>query len=170
MVNSRRIYHGAPPGEVEIGHLRLDRDGTTVEDRCSGWSVDQRITREVQKNPDSHLARLVRKAPPGGESRHLRAALAANDRVAEDIVTEHADTLAFALSHVVHLLHPEIIVLGGGLSFVGEPLRQRVASALPRYLMGAFLPGPKVVLAGLGEDAVPAGALALAAQALPSAK
>jgi glucokinase len=40
-----------------------------------------------------------------------------------------------------------------------------VAEALPRYVMHAFAPGPEVRLAGLGEDVVPVGALALAAMA-----
>ena len=57
----------------------------------------------------------------------------------------------------------EIIVVGGGLSLVGEPLRGAIAAALPAYLMDAFHPGPRVALAGLGEDSVPVGALALAA-------
>ncbi|MFM7806015.1 MAG: ROK family protein, partial [Verrucomicrobiota bacterium] len=74
-----------------------------------------------------------------------------------------ADDLAFALSHAVHLFHPDIVVVGGGLSLVGEPLREAMAGALPGYLMDAFRPGPCVALAGLGEDSVPVGALALAA-------
>jgi glucokinase len=64
----------------------------------------------------------------------------------------------------VQLFHPEVVVMGGGLSLVGEPLRAAVAAALPRYVMDSFQPGPRVVLAGLGEDSVPVGALALAAQ------
>ena len=73
-----------------------------------------------------------------------------------------AQDLAFGLSHVVHLIHPEIIVLGGGLSGVGEPLRALVEGALRSFTMEAFAPGPKVALAALGEDAVPVGALKLA--------
>jgi glucokinase len=69
------------------------------------------------------------------------------------------------LSHAVHLLHPEILVMGGGLSLVGEPLRAAVAAALPRFVMEAFLPPPPLRLAKLGEDAVPVGALCLAAGA-----
>jgi glucokinase len=99
----------------------------------------------------------------GGEARHLRGALDAGDPVALKILVAVADDLAFALSHAVHLFHPEIIVVGGGLSLVGEPLRAAMAAALPAYLMEAFRPGPQVALAGLGEDSVPVGALALAA-------
>ena len=60
----------------------------------------------------------------------------------------------------------EVIVVGGGLSLVGEPLRAAIAGALPRYVMDSFRPGPRVALAGLGEDSVPVGALALAAAAV----
>ncbi|MEQ1854736.1 MAG: hypothetical protein ABMA01_24475, partial [Chthoniobacteraceae bacterium] len=59
------------------------------------------------------------------------------------------------------LLHPAVIVVGGGLSLIGEPLRERLARALPRWVLDAFAPGPRVALAGLGEDAVPVGGLAL---------
>jgi len=164
LVVNDRIYHGAPPGEVEIGHVRLDRDGTIVEARCAGWSVDRRIREEVAVNPDSRLARIVRDDAPGGEARHLGAALAQGDELADRILTETVDWLAFGLSHVVHLLHPEIIVVGGGLSLLGEPLISRLVAALPRFLMETFLPGPRVVVAGLAEDAVPVGALSLAAE------
>lgn len=166
LVTGGRIFHGAPPGEIEIGHLRLDRQGTIVEDHCSGWNVDRRVQREAQAHPESLLAQLVRKAPPGNEARHLRMALAHGDRLAEQILTETMEWLAFALSHVTHLLHPEVIVVGGGLSLLGEPLRAKLAGILPRFLMDAFLPGPRILLAALREDAVPVGALTLAAEQL----
>ena len=48
---------------------------------------------------------------------------------------------------------------------MGEPLRGAIATALPRYTMKVFGPGPAVRLAGLGEDSVPVGCLAAAATA-----
>jgi len=158
------IYHGAPPGEVEIGHVRLDRAGSTVESRCSGWAVDRRIREWITERPECLLARLAG-PQTGGEARHLGAALAAGDADARRILDETAADLAFGLSHAVHLLHPAVVVLGGGLALVGEPLRAAVAAALPGFLMEAFRPGPAVVLAALAEDAVPVGALLLAAAA-----
>lgn len=165
LVVGGRIYHGAHPGEVELGHVRLDRAGATVESRCSGWAVDQRIRAVAAEHPDGALARLTA-GMPGGEARQLGAALAAGDPSAQQILEATAQDLAFALSHATHLLHPEVVVLGGGLSLLGEPLRAAVAAALPSFLMDAFQPGPTVKLAGLGEDVVPVGALLLAAGAL----
>lgn len=159
------IYHGAPPGEMEFGHLRLERDGTTVESRCSGWAVDERIRAACARSPrDSTLARLVL-LDPGAESRHLRDAAEAKDPIARHILDEVAADIGFALSHVVQLAHPDVVVLGGGLALIGEPFRAAVESSLRPHIMEVFAPGPQIALAALGEDAVPVGALLLAVRA-----
>jgi len=161
LISGGKIYHGAPPGESEIGHVRLDRTGTTVESRCSGWAVDARIRGLKESRPGSLLARLIGD-DQGGEARHLATAIAQRDETAQQIVWEVADDLAFGLSHVDHLFHPRVIVLGGGLSKIGEPLRAAVEKSLRAFIMTAFAPGPKIRLSQLGEDAVTVGALCLA--------
>jgi glucokinase len=163
LVVNRQIYHGAVPGEVEIGHIRMDRSGTTLQSLCSGWAVDQKIRDAIAGEPDGVLATLAgdRRA---GEAAILGDALAARDAKAGEIFEQTTDDLAFGLSHAIHLLHPEVLILGGGLSLLGEVLRGRVAHKLPGYLMRAFAPGPPVKLAQLGEQAVPVGSLVLARQ------
>ncbi|RAJ94261.1 glucokinase [Larkinella arboricola] len=164
MVIDGSIYHGVPPGETEIGHIRLDKSGKTVESVCSGWAVDQEIRRSIADlSHDSILKQRVGSAT-SGEARFLREAFDQGDATARQIIGRIADDLAFGLSHVVHLLHPDVIVLGGGLSLTGEPLRAAVEARLPHYIMGAFQPGPAVRLAELGENAVPIGALNLSSK------
>ncbi len=160
LVVDGRIYHGAQPGESEIGHLRLDRSGRIVEACCSGWAVDARIRELKLKEPESLLARLAGQSV-GGEAEHLAAALERGDAAAGRLLRDTAEDLAFGLSHVVHLFHPAIVILGGGLARVGEPLRAAVEGALRQFVMEAFAPGPGITLSRLGEDAVPAGALKL---------
>ena len=164
LVVDGRIYHGARPGEAEIGHVRLDRKGTIVESRCSGWAVDARIRQLKTTDPASLLAKLIGDST-GGEARYLAPALEQGDPAAKRVLTETAEDLAFGLSHVVQLFHPEVIILGGGLSLTGEPLRAAVERALRAFTMAAFAPGPQIRLAALGEDAVTVGALELARSA-----
>jgi glucokinase len=164
LVQDGEIYHGAPPGEAEIGHLRIGPSKVTLESLCSGWAVDARVREEISRSPTSPLARLVG-ATKGGEASHLPAALKAGDPAAQLILQETADDLALGLSHVAHLFHPEILILGGGLSKIGEPLRGRVEDSLRKLTMEAFIPGLRVALAALDEDVVPVGALELAAKA-----
>jgi glucokinase len=161
LVADGKIYHGSVPGEAEIGHIRLDRSGMTVESRCSGWAVDARIRELVKNEPASLLAQKVGNAARG-EARYLAAALVDGDLAAKKILDETAEDLAFGLSHVVHLFHPAIIIIGGGLSGLGELLRLAVQNALGQSVMEAFAPGPIIKIATLAEDAVPIGALELA--------
>jgi glucokinase len=59
-----------------------------------------------------------------------------------------------------------MIILGGGLSLVGDALRESVHQHLKGFLMEAFQPGPEVRISALGEDVVPIGALLLAKAAV----
>lgn len=167
LVVDGRLYHGCPPGEVEVGHLRTGSRGGILEDQCSGWSLDRRIRRIVRLQPRSRLAKLVG-ASRGCEARHLAPAIAAGDRTARKLVEDAARAYALGLSHAVHLLHPEVIVLGGGVALMGELWREAVARHLEPLLMSVFRPGPVVVLAALGEGVVPLGAAALARERLRS--
>jgi glucokinase len=163
LVCGGRLYHGSGAGEAEIGHLRIGPAGGIVEDACSGWSLDRQVRAAAAASPEGPLAERVR-ADPGHEARHLAAAIAEGDPLATRILDGAARTLGLALSHVAHLVHPEIIVLGGGVSLSGEPWRRAVAAHLRHFLMAALHPGPRVALSALREDAVPVGALALAAR------
>ena len=157
LVVAGRVYHGAPPGEVEFGHVRLSPGGPFVEDNCSGWAVDRLIAQEIQKYPQSRLACLCA-GMTRGQAIQLRPAIEAGDDLAIRIVEQVAADVGFALSHAVHLFHPAVVVMGGGLSLVGEPLRAAIERHTHGQLMAAFLPGPSVKLAEVGEDAVPVGA------------
>lgn len=165
IVADGKIYHGLPPGEVEFGHLLLDRAGVNVESRCSGWAIDRRIRALRETNPSSLLAKSLPEKT-GGEAKLLLGAIAQGDPAALALMDELTSDLAFALSHVTHLFHPQMLILGGGLSLMGETLRGAVAAKLPSYVMKAFLPAPIVAVPGLGEDSVPIGALELAADAV----
>lgn len=161
LVVGGNIYHGRTPGEVEIGHLRLSKTGDTLESKCSGWAVNKKIRDHMDQQPGSLLAQLHagQSAP---EATVLQPALESGDAAAKKIVEEIADDLAFALSHVVHLFHPDIIIIGGGLSLLKESLRQPVSQQLSHYVMQAFLPPPPVQIASLEENVVPIGAIELA--------
>ena len=161
MVINGSVYHGRPPGEVEVGHLRLDKSGATLESKCSGWAVNARLRNFASAHPASALASLAARYPRH-EAKCLETALQQGNADAQNIINEVADDLAFALSHMVHLFNPDILVVGGGLALLGEWLLQPVRARLSRYLMQALLPAPEIRVAALGEAVVPAGALALA--------
>jgi glucokinase len=162
LVINNQIYHGRSPGEAEVGHLRLNKEGETVEDKCSGWAVDKKVKLAIAKEPNGLLAALAREQQEAPGAKLLHQALKKTDANAQKIIAETADDLAFGLSHVVHLFHPDVLVIGGGLSLLNEQLLGRIAERLPAYVMKAFLPAPPIKIASLGENVVPVGAMELA--------
>ena len=171
LVVEGEIYHGAEPGEMEIGHTRIPVSGRPasrwpiLETLASGWSVDRRVRAAIRCRPRSLLARLATRCGEGGAC-ILWPAVRDGDIAAGRIWEEATDGLALALSHVVHLAHPEVLVLGGGLSLIGEPLRRRIAEKMGGLVMAAHRGTWRLRLAALGERVVPVGALLLAARRL----
>lgn len=165
MISDGEIYHGAVPGESEIGLIIYDKSDFNIESQCSGWAIDAKIRNYISTHPESVLAGLV-KNETHTEARFLPQAIRLGDSGADFILDESADILAWGLSHAVHLFHPEIIILGGGLSLMGELLREKVAFHLQKYITKVFQPGPEIKISSLGEEVVCVGALLLAVKSL----
>lgn len=163
LIINDRIYHGAIPGEVEIGHLQMNRSGDTFQSCCSGWAVDEKIRNIIAEEPNGILAKLVGRNT-SSEAIFLKPALEQNDKHAWQIYNETINDLAFGISHAIHLFHPEIVILGGGFSLIGKILKESVEKKIPDYLMKAFHPGPVISLAKLEELSVPVGGILLAHQ------
>lgn len=161
LVIDQKIYHGAAQGETEFGHLRLTKTGRTVQDSCSGWAVNEKIRAAVEKHPTTMLKSLAENLT-GTEASALAEAVMMKDEIAISILEDTLDDLAFALSHIIHLLNPETIILGGGLSLMGDLLRSGIELRVKKYVMDALQPGPVVQLSMLKENAVPVGAVSLA--------
>ena len=160
LIINKKIFHGAGRAEAEIGHVRFNQQCEIVENYCSGWAANKRIRSFIDSHSESGLAKIEGRF----EAEILGLALAENNTDAQQLLSEIANDIAFSLSHVIHLINPEIIILGGGLSLLGKPLIKSIKNEIKIYIMDAIYPGPEIVTAALGEDVVPIGALLLARQ------
>lgn len=93
-------------------------------------------------------------------------AAAAGNRLACDVLDFAWQSLGWAIAQMVTLLAPERIVIGGGVSLLGEDLLfQPLRAAVQRYVFPPLADTFEIVPAELGEETVVHGALALAADA-----
>ena len=96
---------------------------------------------------------------------HIHELLTAGDLGAKALIERFAEDVAVGLADLVYILDPALIVLGGGLVDLGEPLRLAVESQLESRILGAaHRPRVPVRLAELGTLAGAIGAGALAAE------
>jgi glucokinase len=172
------IYRGCGQGAAEIGHLKVlapddSENGTlhltALERVASGWGIEDRFRRLAGRKPRDFPTLLELAA---GQSEKITTAMVGQairqgDKTSQAIFEDSLECLAQAICHVITLLSPRRIVIGGGVSLLGEqvlftPLRRLVADRVFEPLAGCY----DIVPAALGEEVVVHGALALARRKL----
>lgn len=175
LIINGEIYRGVGRGAAEIGHLRVP-DGhpgssreATLEEFASGWAIQTR-TRSIIAHRDAAHS-LLGRIPDGANTvtaQQVGQAAAAGDALALTILSWSWTALATAICHLIVLLCPHRIVIGGGVSLMGDllfdPLRRSVADKVFRPFADCY----DIVPAALGEEVVVHGALALARRRLTS--
>jgi len=174
-VIDRRLHGEGRPAVSEIGHLRpgpeADHAEATVESRACGLAISraarERLAGTVSaQNPQAQdlLARCDGQVNQLSAKQIGEAAMDGND-LAQDVLHEACRVLGWAIAQVITLIAPDVVVVGGGVSLIGqkyfyEPLRDEIA----RYVFPPLADSYEIVPAQLGELVVVHGALALARQ------
>ena len=185
------LFGSDRPAIAEIGHLRPDPQNdlpdATVESVASGWGIVSGAISRLRQNPSQQQnAQTEQKNGPNlrgnqaqppaglwarchGDLDRLTAEIVAGaardgEPLALEVMQTATNTLGWAIAQVITLLAPNIIVIGGGVSKIGqamffEPLKREARRYVFPPLAGSF----QIVPATLGDRVVVHGALALAA-------
>jgi glucokinase len=154
------IYRGVGRGAAEIGHLRMELNSEvlTLEDFASGWGLEKRYRFYTGSINSTSVPEIFRLAFTSDTSWYQGPA--------ERVVLEATSSLANALCHVITLLCPRRIVIGGGVSLVGERLFDLIRKAVRDCCFVPFAGFTDILPAALGEEVVVHGAIRLARQKL----
>jgi glucokinase len=157
IVCNGRLVRGAHGFGGEAGHMIVDRRGEKhVTGLPGAWEM---------YGSGTALGELMREAGLGESGEDLAALLAQGDDGARAVLDRFGREVAIGVATLVSLLDSQLVVLGGGVSDLGEPLRSAVEADLPSLLIGdADRVELQVVLATLGERAGAIGAGLLAAE------
>jgi glucokinase len=169
------IYRGCGRGAAEIGHVETDPsrwgDGQTVESIASGWGMTEQA--RLRLPYARHLSSVLGRLADGTAITVpvIAAAAEQGDPIARSILADAIEALGTGLCHALALLAPRRIVIGGGVSLLGEqpffgPLRRFVAEYVFKPFAGCY----DIVPAALGEEVVVQGALVLARRRLGGEK
>lgn len=158
-----RIDNGQGLGAAEIGHIWVPDPWTGIltelEQVCSGWAIGRRAQLAVS-NTDS-LMRELAGTIDQIDARIVYLAAEQGDETATQILRETCQTLGAAIANVVALLHPERVVLGGGVSLMGSLFWDLLQKEFTSRVMPTFAPQVELVQAKLQESVVVTGALCL---------
>jgi glucokinase len=172
-----RLQRGAHGVAGEWGHMRVVPDGRLCacgnrgcwEQYASGNALGH-TAREVARSSPAAAAGLLDRVDGDADrltGEHVATAAAAGDPLAVELLCEVGTWLGQGIADLAAVLDPDLVVIGGGVSVLGEmvlaPARERLERALPGR---GFRPGPRVVVAQLGAQAGLVGAADLVRRAV----
>lgn len=165
------ILRGSRCSCVEIGHLPVMPNGPLcgcgkrgcLEAVASRLAVAASAARSAYRGEAPSLQKAAGTDLSAIRSTVLADAIRAGDVVIEKIVKEAARHIGVAVAGVVHLIAPDVVILGGGLVEAMPDLFVKGVQAAARdRVMPAFRDTFQVVTTRLGDDAVVMGAAAWA--------
>jgi glucokinase len=163
------VFRGSTGAGAELGHIVIVEDGLPCQGNCpnhgcvetyaSGTAIAREGKAAAEREPDSALGKALAEGPIVGKT--VTELAIKGDPLAAEVVAEAGRHLGVALASLANICDPDVFVIGGGVSAVGdlllEPARQELRSrALPPMNKAP------VKLAELGPEAGMIGAAAMA--------
>ena len=159
-----RLQRGSHGVAGEWGHMRVVPDGRRCAcgnrgcwERYASGTALALAAREVAGTSPAAAGGLLERVAGDAEAltgEVVSAAAFDGDPLALELVADVGQWLGQGIADLAAILDPEVVVIGGGVSRLGElvlaPARERLERSLPGR---GFRPGPRVVAAELGPEA-----------------
>ena len=159
----------------ELGHQTIDRTGPLcgcgnrgcLETLASGTALTAEGIRLMLMGLASNLHEAV-DGDPGEVTVEIMGQVASQDAAVKDAILEAASDIAIGVANVVTTVHPELVVIGGGVANLGPLLLDRIREDVEERV-GRLFPIDDINIepSQLGSKAGVLGAVALAVHGLP---
>lgn len=146
-----RVLKGAWGGAGEIGHVGQRSHGPACRCGVEGCA-------EPVSGGEGLVARARDAGLDAADAETVFTLAESGDATAARLVADMADALGGQLACVVHVVNPDVLVIGGGVAAAGEALLAPARAALARYAQPAHVRGLRIVPAQLGNRAGVVGA------------
>lgn len=175
IISGGRLIAGVNHNAGELGHISIDGNGPRclcgnvgcLELYASGTAIGRRGAEHVRRvasgdgDAAGALTRLAGGDPDRVDARLVAAAAAEGDAEASGILREAGRALGIGLVSILHLLNPQVVILGGGASHIGEPLLGPMREVIEDRCLPSILGPVRFVTSALGSSAGAVGAALL---------
>ena len=171
-----QLYFGADSSAGEVGHISVCPDGPLcacgnrgcLEAYAAETAILARARAIARENPDSLLQQVVGSDLERLTIEDLIRAAQQGDPSALDVFTEVGSKVGLAVSTLINLFNPEIVIIGGPIgSNAGDLLLEPVIKEAQRRTLPRPFHATRIVTGTLGTKAVAIGAAVLAINHTP---
>ncbi len=165
IISHGQLISGARGLGSEIGHMILAPPagmGGSAEKMGAGPALGQEARRRLVAGAQSMITEMVGGDLSKVSAREVGKAAVAGDPLALSLIARTGRIVGILVANLMHLLNPEIFVVGGGVAETGDLLLGPMRQAAREFTIDAsYWRDVPVVLASLGEDVGLIGAAAL---------
>ena len=162
------LYTGNQFKAAEYGHMVLDPEGPLCNCGQRGcleaFSSKQGISAYIRQQAARGRKTLMAEHVEGGvfRSKKLKKALEAGDAVAMEAVDRSCHWLAVASGSLINTFSPDLVLYGGGvIEAIGDLYLKKILAEVDRYCLPQIRSTVDIKIAGLGDDSILYGGLAM---------
>ena len=139
-----KVFHGFSNSACEVGYMHMDdSDFQTL----GAASI---LTRKV--------AKWKQEPAEDWNGYHIFEEAKNGDEICNRAINDMTDVLGKGIANICYVINPEIVVLGGGIMAQEEFLRDKIESALKKYLVPSIAANTRIAFAKHKNDAGMLGA------------
>ncbi|MFC1864222.1 ROK family protein [Chloroflexota bacterium] len=172
-----KIYTGSMGAAGELGHMVIDDDGPPCncgnrgcwETLASGTALAREARHRIKTGAATSILELA-----GGDAEKINAeaiheAAQAGDKLATELIAKTAYYLGVGLANLINIFNPETIIIGGGLSNIGDALLKPAFEEAGRRAFKQAYQAVRFARAELGRNSGVLGAAVFALEKMRQA-
>lgn len=167
VVSDGKLIDGVNGMGGELGHVTVAFNGPRcscgglgcLEAYCSGWALARDGQALIESGRGAGIARATAGSPV--DARAIGAATLAGDSEALELVAQGGYALGAGIGAFVNIFNPELVVIGGGVARIGEPLLTPARRAARVFAFPALMERCAILPSELGSRTGVFGAAAL---------
>jgi glucokinase len=165
-----KIYTGAIGAAGEVGHMTIDANGPICncgnrgcwETLASGTALAREARKRIEGGVRTSILecadRDIEKVTPEA----IHSAAQQGDNLAKELIARTAYYVGVGLANLINIFNPELIVIGGGLSNIGDILLKPAFKVAGERAFKEAFQAVRFASAGLGRHSGVLGAAAFA--------
>jgi glucokinase len=178
IVIDEKIYTGALGTAGEVGHMTIRDEGPPcncgnrgcLETLASGTALTREARRRIQEGAETLIRKYVEGDMEKVTAEVVDRAARQGDSLARTLIERTGYYLGIGLANLINLFNPELIVIGGGLSNIGEMLLDPAYRVARERAFKEAVQAVRFVPAKLGRNSGVLGAAAFAGREMEKEK
>ncbi|MFV8327556.1 ROK family transcriptional regulator [Flavobacterium sp. ZS1P14] len=165
MITDGKLYYGKSGYSGEFGHSTIFDNGIMcqcgklgcLETEISGWSLVNQFKTAIKEGKQSKVV-LDKNATALQHHAIISGAFNLEDPLCVDLVTKQSEKMGRYLSILLNIFNPDLLIIGGDFSPLGDYTLLPIQSALKKYSLGLVNRDMKLKKSTLGLRASVIGA------------